>query len=213
MEIFCQATYYGPMTNRRPGRPRGAGVFDDEQLLDLALDALARGGYRSLSMRGIARELGVSLASVQHRHPTKDHLWRAAVDRMLDGAGAAVINGPFAEVVRRRLEASADRPSLLFALLSDDASGSEDRLAYLADRLRPVVAEARATFSGAHGAGVIRSIDIEVFVALMMVGIGALAAMPPAVTDVLGLGADPHGRLAEGFADIVLQGVVARPDA
>ncbi|MDW3218111.1 MAG: TetR/AcrR family transcriptional regulator [Acidimicrobiales bacterium] len=200
------------MTNRRPGRPRGAGVFDEEQLLDLALDALASGGYRSLSMRGVARELGVSLASVQHRHPTKDHLWRAAVDRILDGAAVSVIDGPFADVVRRRLATSADRPSLLFALLTDDAPGAAERLAYLADRLRPAVEEARSTFSDAHDAGIIRPIDIEVFVALMMVGVGALAAMPKAVTDVLGLGADPHGRLAEGFADIVLQGVVARAD-
>ena len=162
-------------------------------------------------MRGLARELGVSLASVQHRYPTKDAVWRAALDRVLAEAEPAVADGAFPEVVRRRMAMSATRPSLLFALLTDDAPGHEERLAHLADRLRPAVEEARAVFEEAGQAGLTRPADISVLAALMMVGVGALAALPAPSTDMLGLGPDPPHRLAAGFTDIVLNGVVARP--
>lgn len=185
-------------------------MFDDEDLLDRALDALARGGYRSLSMRGLARELGVSLASVQHRYPTKDDLWRAAVDRMLGDETRVIVDRPFPDAVRERMAQSAERPSLLFALLSDDAPGREERLAYIAARLRPALDEANELFDTVRELGLTRDVDINVLVALMLIGVGALAALPEAVTKEFDLGPDPAERLAAGFADIVLNGILVR---
>ena len=134
---------------RRAGRPKGAGVFDTDELLDRALDALARGGYRALSMRGLARELGVSLASVQHRFATKDELWRAAIDRAVGTAATRPPTG-LTEVVRTRLLLSSSRPGLMLALLTDDAPGHEERHAYLAAFLEPAIDSARRQFGEAR---------------------------------------------------------------
>ena len=57
----------------------GAGDIEFDPITETALDALADGGFPALTMRGVARTLGVSLATLQHHFPTKDALWRAAV--------------------------------------------------------------------------------------------------------------------------------------
>ena len=69
---------------RKRGRPKGSGKVDPQRIVDAALDALADGGYPALTMRGVSRSVGVSLATLQHHFPTKDALWRAAVDHLLN---------------------------------------------------------------------------------------------------------------------------------
>lgn len=197
------------MNSRRPGRPRGAGVFVDEDLLELALDALAVGGFRGLSMRGLARELGVSLASVQNRYSTKDDLWRAAIDHMFAGASSMQFGTPLPEVVRHRMAQSSGRPSLLFALLTDDAPGHEERSAHLAERIRPIADDARRTFDTGRASGITRPVDVGALVAFMLVGVGAVVAIPQPMRDAIGLGSDEQ--TADGFADILFNGIAARP--
>ncbi|MEM9467036.1 MAG: TetR/AcrR family transcriptional regulator [Actinomycetota bacterium] len=201
------------MTGRRPGRPRGAGVFDDDHLLDLALDALATGGYRSLSMRGLARQLGVSLASVQHRFTTKDELWRAAIDHAVDKENHDPAGTPLNELLRRQLSWSKTHPGLLQAILTDDAPGHEERHAYVAGKIRPAVDTARAVFPEFRRLGLARDIDLAVLAAVMLTGAGILATLPPAIAEVIGLDTESTDRLADGLADLLMFGVISRGDA
>ena len=198
------------MAGRRPGRPRGAGIFDDDALLDLALEALAAGGYRSLTMRGLARGLGVSLASVQHRFATKDDVWRAAIDRVTTADVHDPTDTPLNDVIRARLSWSKSHPGLLQALLTDDAPGHEARHAYLAEKIRPAVEGARSIFPELTAVGLARDVDLSVLVAVMLTGAGSLATLPPAIAEVIGLETEATDRLADGLADLLLFGVVAR---
>jgi AcrR family transcriptional regulator len=185
-------------------------VFDTVDLLDLALDALASGGYRGLTMRGMARELGVSLASVQNRFATKDELWRAAIDYSVHGAPDFYADQTLAEIIEHRLAASASRPGLLLALLADDAPGHQDRHAYLAQQLGPAVANVREQLGEAQQLGFTRQVDAEVLLAVMVTCGAALGSLPREFTDALGLGADPAARLAQGLADLLLHGMLVR---
>lgn len=196
---------------RGRGRPRGAGVVDDDELLHRALVALAHGGYRALSMRALARSFDVSLASIQHRHATKDDLWRAAIDHMVAGSDEVAAQESFPRMLERRIREAAAYPGLMASLLADDAPGSEERLEYLATRLAPSFDAARTVLADAAEQGMIRDIDPEVLIATMLVGIGAIGALPDKLSSVLGLGDDPQARLSSGIADLLLHGVASRP--
>lgn len=188
-------------------------MVDDDELLHRALVALAHGGYRALSMRALARSFDVSLASIQHRHATKDDLWRAAIDHLIAASDDVVTHEPFPQMLERRIEEAATYPGLMASLLADDAPGCEDRLAYLTARLAPSFDAARATLEEAAELGLIRDIDPEVLIATLLVGIGAIGALPERLSSVLGLGDHPQERLATGIADLLLHGVASGPHA
>ena len=54
-----------------------------DEILGAAVRRLERGGYDALSVAGIARELGVAQNAVYWYFPSKDHLFVAALERML----------------------------------------------------------------------------------------------------------------------------------
>jgi AcrR family transcriptional regulator len=54
-----------------------------EEILEIAERRLKEGGWEALSMAGIARQLGVAQNAVYWYFPSKDHLFVAALERML----------------------------------------------------------------------------------------------------------------------------------
>ena len=62
------------------GRPRDPSV--DAAILDAALDALARDGYRRMSVDGVARAAGVTKPTIYRRWPAKADLATAALSRL-----------------------------------------------------------------------------------------------------------------------------------
>jgi len=161
---------------RGRGRPRGTGNVDVSAIVDAALDALADGGYRALTMRGVARTLGVSLATVQHHFPTKDALWSAAIDHLTDDAierRSHVEVSDLAGKIATFFEPGAGRLGLLPALLSDRSAGSEERIAYITERFGTALAEPRERLRVLEGDGAIRRIDEQAFFALVTIGIGS----------------------------------------
>lgn len=64
---------------RRRGRPHTPQDLD--VLLDGALSQFARYGFEQVSMRGLAKELGVSYSLFHHHFGSKQALWQAVVDR------------------------------------------------------------------------------------------------------------------------------------
>jgi AcrR family transcriptional regulator len=54
-----------------------------EEILEAAARRLQEGGYEALSVVGIARELGVAQNAIYWYFPSRDHLFVAALERML----------------------------------------------------------------------------------------------------------------------------------
>jgi AcrR family transcriptional regulator len=53
------------------------------EIIDLAERRLREGGYEALSVAAIARDLGIAQNAIYWYFPTKDHLFVAALERML----------------------------------------------------------------------------------------------------------------------------------
>lgn len=201
---------------RGRGRPKGTGKVDPAQIIDAALDALADGGYRALTMRGVARSVGVSLATIQHHFPTKDDLWRAAVDHINDEAIERRSNVDPTDLPGRLatfLEQGAARPGLLPALLSDRSPGSEERLAYLAERLTDAMADPARRMREFESSGVVRRFDQRTMFVLLTIGIASIGGASEATRAIAGFDLTTAGgrrRLAEGLADIIGLGILPR---
>jgi len=72
-----------PLTTERPrgpGRPR---VLDDADVVDAAFRVIDEQGFAKLSMRAVARELGVPTMTIYGYVPNKDALDALLIDRIL----------------------------------------------------------------------------------------------------------------------------------
>lgn len=201
---------------RGRGRPKGTGNVDTAAIVDVALDALADGGYPALTMRGVARTLEVSLATVQHHYPTKDDLWQAAIDHLTDDAierRSQVDPTDLAGKISTFLEQGTSRPGLLAALLSDHAPGSSERIDYIAERFAAAMVEPAERLRSFEADGVIRHVDHRALFTLISIGIGSIAGAAEAVRTIYGFDlATERGRtdLATGLADIIGTGILRR---
>ncbi|MEL6892077.1 MAG: TetR/AcrR family transcriptional regulator [Actinomycetota bacterium] len=201
---------------RGRGRPRGTGRIDPASIVNAALDALADGGYRSLSMRGVAREVGVSLATIQHHYPTKDALWRAAIDHLTDDAIERRSHVELTDLTGKIavfLEQAAGRPGLLPAVLADRSPGSAERIEYLTERFTDAMAEPSERLRSLEAAGLTRQFDHRALFALITIGVGSIAGAADAVKSIYGFDlATERGRneLAHGLGDIIGLGVLRR---
>lgn len=213
---MAEATTETPAPRRGRGRPKGSGHVEVSVIVDAALDALADGGYRALTMRGVARALGVSLATLQHHFPTKDALWRAAIDHLTDESIERRSHLDVTDLAGRIatfFEPGAGRLGLLPALLSDRSSGSDERIAYIARRFGAALVEPSERLRQLEGDGVTRRFDERALFALVTIGIGSIAGASDAIESIYGydLGTE-EGRteLARGLADIIGLGVLRR---
>ncbi|MEM8620558.1 MAG: TetR/AcrR family transcriptional regulator [Actinomycetota bacterium] len=202
---------------RRPrGRPKGTGKVHPDDIIAAAVDALATGGYKALSMRGIARTLGVSLSTVQHHYPTKDALWRAAVDRLaattIDRQRSTDLHD-VAGSIATELEKHRHQPGLVMALLSDTDEGSSERIDYLAKRFSTMLARPAQELDELEQQGLMRPVNADALFALMAIGIGAIAGAAPSLEVIFGYDVTTDtGRkeFANDLADILVLGLRPR---
>jgi AcrR family transcriptional regulator len=71
-----------------------------DEILDVAQRRLREGGYEALSVAGIARELGVAQNAIYWYFPSKDHLFVAALERLLRDVAARKPSRAVGEVER-----------------------------------------------------------------------------------------------------------------
>ncbi len=205
-------------SKRPPGRPTGGRVFERADLVDAALEAIARGGYETLSMRGVARDVGCSLATVQRHFSTKDDLWKAAIDDFLDSFGTpwdSVENDetPLVTLIDQLLRRGSERPGLVAALINDRSPGHEDRWSHLGGRLKERHDRGREMFEELQELGRIRAIDLRALQFLMNIGMVSLggAAGPARVVHGFNLeDPDERRRVAAALADIIGFGIAPR---
>jgi AcrR family transcriptional regulator len=85
-----------------------------EEILDVATRLFAERGYEGTSMNDVAARVGMRKASLFYHFATKDALYEAVIDRLIETLGAALRAayegvGTFAE----RLEAAADTTTVV----------------------------------------------------------------------------------------------------
>lgn len=158
---------------RRRGRPEIP--QDRDALLDGALSQFARYGYEQVSMRGLAKELGVSYSLFHHHFGSKQALWQAVVDR----DGKAMLSSFEQEVsgideletlkvwIRGFVFLSAEHTELI-QMLNHERAYPGPRLEFIVDTyLGPVIAHMRKTLQDAQGKGLIRDIPEELIYMLV----------------------------------------------
>ncbi|MCC9176486.1 TetR/AcrR family transcriptional regulator [Arthrobacter sp. zg-Y750] len=75
-----------------PGR-RGRPGYDQQSVLNVAVDVFNRHGYEATSMGILAENLGITKSAIYHHVPSKGELLRLALDHALDGL-EAVLDDP-----------------------------------------------------------------------------------------------------------------------
>ncbi|MEL7029247.1 MAG: TetR family transcriptional regulator [Pseudomonadota bacterium] len=70
-------------THRTPGRPQAdAPAISREEIIEAALEAFAGQGFDGMSIRALARSLGVSHSLIHHYFTSKQALWEAGVEQV-----------------------------------------------------------------------------------------------------------------------------------
>jgi AcrR family transcriptional regulator len=201
---------------RPPGRPQGGRAFERSDIIEAALESIANGGYSGLTMRGVARSIGASLATVQRHFATRDDLWRGAADAFLDGfttRDGPRSGPPLAQGIADILDRGSAHPGLITSILCDQAPGHLEGFAYIAQFLVERHEATLSTITGLQDDGVVREVDASALVLLLNVGIGAIASAPTATREIYGFNLeDPEQRvrLADALADILYSGLAHR---
>ena len=227
---MCQVTDYctiGEMgrdteaeltAKRRPGRPPGKGVVDREDLLDTALITLANSGYAGLSMRRLARELGVSLGTVQYYYRTKDELWRAAVEHFFSEGERQ--NPPpettdLQSRIRNAIDGSGRYPGVLPALLRDRDDGAEERSVFVCERFAGALQLGIDVIRRRQQEGLVAAaVEPRALLLLTTLGLSTIASAPESVKELFGYDIeDPDGAtaLAADLAHLLGFGLYAEP--
>lgn len=209
---------------RRRGRPLQADgpVVTRDQIVREALISLTGSGSSGLVLREVARRLNVSLSTIQRHFPTKDDLWRACVDAVIDDvpirADAPLLRDPefnVGDFLRSVIERTALYPHATAAMWSDTDPGADERLTYLIDRMLPIVEIAQNRFAMASQLDLFRDVNSDVFFALISLGISSLGRSKVPLQKVFGIDlddAEERSRFASSLSDILLYGVLPRPD-
>ncbi len=212
-------------SQRGQGRPSGKDgpVVSREDLLAAAMQLIAVNGFDGTSVRGLAKEVGVTHGTVQHHFPTKDDLWRAIVDEVLvpelselreTRDESAPVDARVGAILGARIRAAASRPGLPGTVLLDASEGGRERLAYLAAALEPFQSS-RGGAMDAAASGRLRSVDPAALRALIGIGLPLLASAHEALRIMLGIDlddAEQREAFADGLTDILLHGILPRGD-
>jgi TetR/AcrR family transcriptional regulator len=211
--------------SRRRGRPAAGTAIDPAVLLAKALAAFAERGYEGVSVRQLARDLGISHALLNARFGAKRELWFAAMNHALTALEQellAAVRSEDAEddddlaALREGIVAyvtfAAAHPEVLRIMRYEGAIDSE-RLRFVADRF---VASVKAISEGRlerlAAAGRIRPISYAAFHYLVGHGGGGPFASA-AEASLIGAG-PPRGAAAirahaEQVADVIIRGITA----
>jgi AcrR family transcriptional regulator len=216
---------------RRPGRPRAAEgpVLLREDLLARAAAAFAH-GYAQTSVRALARELGVSLAAVQHHAPTKEALLDAVLEEVVLPQMRAD-RRRLEDAVRGRAEQADGRPdvgalvlgrirslvvhgAVVASVLLDDGPGAGPRRARVLAAVDPERLAVLAVLDRLADVGVIRRVDPAVWTVVSLFAVPAVGRglrVLPALTGLSAPGAAATVRpddVLAGLADLLVRGLL-----
>lgn len=209
--------------SRRRGRPsqeEGAAVTREE-LVRLAAELIGRDGLNGTSMRGVAREAGVSLATLQHHFRTKDLLWKAVIDEVVVPAEVRPPQATpdaqsfFTKVVRERLGDAVRHPGLTGRVLADGSPQGVALLEYLMDATQEIRAQDRQRITMAVAVGRLRPIDVDALIVLLGVALPVLSSSKQAIRLLVGPNLEDdeqRAQLSDAISDILLFGLLPRTE-
>ncbi|MGN6330838.1 MAG: TetR/AcrR family transcriptional regulator [Motilibacteraceae bacterium] len=214
---------------RGPGRPRAdeGPVLRREDLLTAAAREFAK-GYGQTSVRALARELGVSLAAVQHHAPTKESLldavmaevvlpqMRADRSRLEQAARERATEGPDVEaLVLGRIRSLVVHGAVVASVLLDEGPGAAPRRARVLAAVDPERLAVLAVLDRLADVGVIRRVDPAVWTAVSLFAVPAVGRGLSVLPLLSGTGAgsgSSTGRSPEdvlaGLADLLVRGLL-----
>ena len=141
----------------------------EERLLDVAADMFSKHGYAGVSMRHIAREMGITQAAIYHHFPSKDALYIAAVTFVFEQHTLEIseqmspIYNPAQELelmVSAMLEAMEEDPRFRRIYLRELLDGDEQKLAAIAESAFPTFYEPLYELMGELAPGSDRQLHI-----------------------------------------------------
>jgi AcrR family transcriptional regulator len=188
----------------------------DGDLLDMALDAFADGGYEGTSVRELCRRLEVSHNLVHERYGSKEQLWYAAIDhgfRQLASELATAAMGADGDdlgrlraILIRYVEVTARRPALI-RIINAEAARPGGRLDHVYEQyIRPAHDVADVVLRSLERAGRVRRVSPAALHFLVGHGAGGLVSLPA----LAGRFPGDHGTLTEQAreaVDVVLRGI------
>ena len=158
---------------RPPGRPRSAEA--DEAILRAALELLASGGYRALTMEKVRERSGVGKATIYRRYGSKEELVSAAIIHLNSDIplpdDTGTIQGDFAATAQSVLEGAARTGALTLMprLLSEVVGEPEMHALFYEHLVEPRRRVVRAIVERAKDRGEIRrEVDTDTAVDLMV---------------------------------------------
>jgi len=192
-----------------------------DSVLSAAVSEFAVHGYNGVSVRTLARSLGISHNLLHQRFGSKEALWQAAADWAFAPLVAAMGEADDERIdPLRRLRAaiwtfvrySADHPDLL-RLMDLEGAHASWRLDYLADRfVAPVLARTEGLLGRLERDGAIRAVPHVVTYYLITSGAGAIFARNALTERLFGsepLRPDHYDRYADAIADAIIRSLLA----
>ncbi|HDR8859039.1 TetR family transcriptional regulator [Burkholderia territorii] len=181
---MAEVTERAPAKRRTRGRPLAEASVGPDVILRAARRTFAKRGYDATSVREVARELGIDAALIAHHFGTKETLWLAVVEQIVDLAepmfealrALRTSSLPHRERVRRAIELCVDHEfdepdmGMFFSTAATEEGARLDRLQ---ERLvRPYYDVMFPLLSDAVEAGAIRAVDPNVLFFMIASAIG-----------------------------------------
>ncbi|MEV0475815.1 TetR/AcrR family transcriptional regulator [Streptomyces prunicolor] len=205
---------------RGRGRPRAGEEPDATRLLQAALDAFAEKGYDGMSVRELARRIGVSHALLTARFGSKEGLWFAAMEHVLtetERVWQQATNSPelddleaLRQGIVRQVMFAAAHPQVQ-RIMNHEGSIDSPRVRFVVERfINPLRPRIEQLLDRLIASGRIRPLPYATLHYLVVSGGGALFAGP---VEARLLGAPDHPdesavrRHAEAVAEILINGV------
>lgn len=211
---MAEVTERAPSKRRTRGRPLADASVGPDVILRAARRTFAKRGYDATSVREVARELGIDAALIAHHFGTKETLWLAVVEQivelaepMFDALRALRASSlPHRDRVRRALELCVDHEfaepdiGMFFSTAATEEGGRLDRLQ---ERIvRPYHDAMFPLLADAVEAGTIRPVDPNVLFFMIASAIGTTVSYSHMMLEYTSLPTRP-----EAFREAVL-GVV-----
>jgi len=217
------------MTTRTRGRPAAgdASTIPTDKLLDRALELFAERGFDGMSVRELARELGVSHNLIPQRLGSKERLWFMAIDRGFGALAVALVHAiteqadEADDVARLRallvrfVEANTANPALM-RIINQEATAPGPRFDYLFERyIEPVRVFGDQLLTRLAAEGKVRTNSTSAMYFLMTHGAGGPFILP-ALAEKFDAGIDHDDPVAvrnhaESMASIIFDGLYVRP--